>query len=32
MLDKHGRIAARVIGPTNAAELKQVLDGLIAET
>jgi thiol-disulfide isomerase/thioredoxin len=32
MLDKRGRIAARVIGPTNAAELKHVLDGLIAET
>ncbi|HZV27661.1 MAG TPA: TlpA disulfide reductase family protein [Acidothermaceae bacterium] len=32
MLDVHGRIAARVIGPTTAAELKQVLDGLVAET
>jgi thiol-disulfide isomerase/thioredoxin len=32
VLDKHGRIAARVIGPTNAPELKQVLDNLIAET
>jgi thiol-disulfide isomerase/thioredoxin len=32
MLDKHGRIAARVIGPTNEAELKQVLDGLVAQT
>ena len=32
MLDKHGRIAARVIGPSNAAELKQVLDSLVAET
>jgi thiol-disulfide isomerase/thioredoxin len=32
VLDTHGRIAARVIGPTNAAELKQVLDGLVAET
>ena len=32
VLDKHGRVAARVIGPTNAAELTQVLDGLVAET
>jgi thiol-disulfide isomerase/thioredoxin len=32
VLDKHGRIAARVIGPTNAVELKQVLGGLVAET
>jgi thiol-disulfide isomerase/thioredoxin len=32
ILDKHGRIAARVIGPTNAAELKQVLGGLVSET
>jgi thiol-disulfide isomerase/thioredoxin len=32
VLDTHGRIAARVIGPTNAAELKQVLGGLLAET
>jgi thiol-disulfide isomerase/thioredoxin len=32
VLDTHGRIAARVIGPTTAAELKQVLDGLVAET
>ncbi|HEY0871712.1 MAG TPA: TlpA disulfide reductase family protein [Acidothermaceae bacterium] len=32
VLDKHGRIAARVIGPTNAAELKQVLGNLTAET
>jgi thiol-disulfide isomerase/thioredoxin len=32
VLDKHGRIAARVIGPTNAVELKHVLDGLVAET
>jgi thiol-disulfide isomerase/thioredoxin len=32
VLDKHGRIAARVIGPTNAAELKHVLDNLTAET
>jgi thiol-disulfide isomerase/thioredoxin len=32
VLDKHGRIAARVIGPTNAAELAQVLSGLVAET
>jgi thiol-disulfide isomerase/thioredoxin len=32
VLDTHGRIAARVIGPTNAAELTQVLDGLVAQT
>jgi len=32
VLDTHGRIAARVIGPTTAAELNQVLDGLVAET
>jgi thiol-disulfide isomerase/thioredoxin len=32
VLDTHGRIAARVIGPTTAAELKQVLDGLVAQT
>ena len=32
VLDTHGRIAARVIGPTNAAELKQVLDGLVGQT
>lgn len=32
VLDKHGHIAARVIGPTNAVELKQVLGGLVAET
>jgi thiol-disulfide isomerase/thioredoxin len=32
ILDNRGRIAARVIGPTNAAELKQVLSGLAAET
>jgi len=32
VLDAHGRIAARVIGPTTAAELKQVLDSLVAET
>jgi thiol-disulfide isomerase/thioredoxin len=31
-LDTHGRIAARVIGPTTAAQLKQVLDGLVAQT
>jgi len=32
VLDKHGRVAARVIGPTNATQLAQVLTGLIAET
>lgn len=32
VLDNRGRIAARVIGPTTAAELKQVLDGLVAQT
>jgi thiol-disulfide isomerase/thioredoxin len=32
VLDKHGRVAARVIGPTNAAELQQVLGGLVSET
>jgi thiol-disulfide isomerase/thioredoxin len=32
VLDKHGRIAARVIGPTNAVEIKQVLGNLTAET
>ena len=32
VLDKHGRVAARVIGPTNAAELKQVLGTLVSET
>jgi thiol-disulfide isomerase/thioredoxin len=32
VLDTHGRIAARVIGPTTAAELQQVLDGLVAQT
>ena len=32
VLDNRGRIAARVIGPTTAAQLKQVLDGLVAET
>jgi thiol-disulfide isomerase/thioredoxin len=31
-LDTQGRIAARVIGPTNSAQLKQVLDGLVAHT
>ncbi len=32
VLDRRGRIAARVIGPTTAAELKQVLDGVVAQT
>lgn len=32
ILDTRGAIAARVIGPTNAVELKQVLDGVLAET
>ena len=31
-LDTRGRIAARVIGPTTAAQLQQVLDGLVAPT
>jgi thiol-disulfide isomerase/thioredoxin len=30
VLDKDGRIAARVIGPTNAAQLQQVLGGLVS--
>ena len=32
VLDKRGRIAARVIGPTNLAELQQVLARLVSET
>jgi hypothetical protein len=32
VLDKDGRIAARVIGPTNAAQLQQVLSRLVSET
>ncbi len=32
VLDTSGRIAARVIGPTNATELKQLLDGLVSPT
>jgi thiol-disulfide isomerase/thioredoxin len=32
VLDERGRVAARIIGPTNAAQLKQVLDGLIAQS
>jgi thiol-disulfide isomerase/thioredoxin len=32
VLDSLGRVAARVIGPTTAAQLNQLLDGLVAQT